>query len=77
MSVVYKYRSVDSPSGESVRETKVARVEFDEGNGYAGDFEGYYMGTGGFLEMTGKRWTVEEIIAECKEAIDQINKMEA
>ena len=36
MSVVYKFRSVDSPSGESVLETTVARVEFDEGNGYAG-----------------------------------------
>lgn len=36
MSVVYKFRNVDSPTGESVRETTVARVEFDEGDGYAG-----------------------------------------
>lgn len=45
--------------------------------GHARDFAGYYIGTRGVLEMTSKRWTVEEIIAECKEAIDQINKMEA
>lgn len=36
MSVVYKFKNVNEPSGESVRETKVAKVEFDEGSGYAG-----------------------------------------
>lgn len=36
MSVVYKFKNVNEPSGESVRETKVTKVEFDEGNGYAG-----------------------------------------
>lgn len=45
--------------------------------GHAGDFEGYYIGENDWLENNSKRWTVEEIIAECKEAIDQINKMEA
>jgi hypothetical protein len=45
--------------------------------GHAGDFEGCYIGNNNWLEKNSKRWTVEEIIEECKEAIDQINKMEA
>lgn len=43
--------------------------------GHAGDFEGYYMGTGGVLETSSKRWTTEEIVEECKSAIDQINAL--
>ena len=43
--------------------------------GHAGDFEGYYIGTGGVLETSGKRWTTEEIVEECKSAIDQINAL--
>ena len=36
MRVAYKFRSIDSKTGESIRETEVAKVEFDEGNGWAG-----------------------------------------
>ena len=43
--------------------------------GHAGDFEGCYIGTGGVLETSGKRWTTEEIVEECKSAIDQINAL--
>ena len=42
---------------------------------HAGDFEGCYIGMGGFLETSGKRWTTEEIVEECKSAIDQINAL--
>ena len=41
--------------------------------GHAGDFEGGYIDT--TLEMSGKRWTTEEIVEECKSAIDQINAL--
>ena len=43
--------------------------------GHAGDFAGYYIGTGGVLETSGKRWTTDEIVEECKSAIDQINAL--
>ena len=43
--------------------------------GHCTDFEGYYIGLGNSLERESKRWTTEEIIQECKEAIDQINNL--
>lgn len=36
MSVVYKSKNVDSPTGESIRKTKVSRVEFTNDNGEGG-----------------------------------------
>lgn len=36
MSVVYKSKNVDSPTGESIRKTKVSRVEFTNENGEGG-----------------------------------------
>lgn len=36
MSVVHQYKSVNSPYGIATKETKVSKVEFDEGTGYAG-----------------------------------------
>lgn len=36
MSVVHQYKSVNSPYGIATKETKVSKVEFDEGSGYAG-----------------------------------------
>jgi hypothetical protein len=36
MSVVYKSRNVDSPTGESIRKTNVSRVEFTNENGEGG-----------------------------------------
>lgn len=36
MSVTYKFKNINSQTGESVRKTAVAKVEFDEGNGWAG-----------------------------------------
>lgn len=40
MSVVYKTRNVDEPSGESIRKTKVSRVEFTDDNGEGGGIYG-------------------------------------
>lgn len=36
MSVVYKFKNVDSPTGESIRKTNVSRVEFTNDNGEGG-----------------------------------------
>ena len=40
MSVVYKFKNVDSPTGESIRKTKVSRVEFTNDNGEGGGIYG-------------------------------------
>lgn len=40
MSVVYKSRNVDSPTGESIRKTKVAMVEFTDEDGKGGGIYG-------------------------------------
>lgn len=40
MSAVYKTKNVDAPSGESVRKTKVSRVEFTNENGEGGGIYG-------------------------------------
>lgn len=40
MSVVYKFRNVDSPTGESIRKTKVSRVDFTDDNGEGGGIYG-------------------------------------
>lgn len=40
MSVVYKSRNVDSPTGESIRKTTVSRVEFTNENGEGGGILG-------------------------------------
>ena len=45
--------------------------------GHAGDFAGYYICEMGYIERHSKRWTTEEIVEECKDAIDQINALEA
>ena len=42
--------------------------------GHAGDFAGYYIGSDPFFEQY-KRWTTEEIVVDCKDAIDQINAL--
>ena len=43
--------------------------------GHAGDFAGYYIGDKWMEDLNYKKWTTEEIIAECKDAIDQINDL--
>lgn len=40
MSVVYKFRNVDSPTGESFSKTKVAMVEFTNEDGKCGGIYG-------------------------------------
>lgn len=41
---------------------------------HSGDFFGYRVAFPKSLSIYGKRWTTEEIIAECKSVIDEIEK---
>jgi len=43
--------------------------------GHAGDYAAYYE-DGSYLEKHSHRWTVEEIIAECKGVCEQLKGME-
>ena len=63
--------------GVTYTDNRLATVEHEGtfiGWDYAhwGDYDGYLGATNGYASVDDKRWTTEEIVAECKAVIDQI-----
>ena len=67
------YQSADLPCVDPHGERDHKFVGWDYS--HAGDFEGYYIGDKRWERLDYKKWTTEEVVAECIRVIDQINSL--